>query len=99
MEFRLVRPKDRGDARSWHPLIYYGEFSKRVVAGEIRAPESSLLLQTAACGPPSDTAGANPYFRRIHIDPLLAIKTLAPHQRGHSPLRDCAAMVRDARSN
>jgi hypothetical protein len=78
IEFRLKRPADAGS--SWDPLIHYGKFSAEVEQKPTPPHKwwDPLLLQTGACGPPSDAAPNSPYFRYITIDPELAIETLQP---------------------
>lgn len=80
IEFRLQRPRNVSIQAPWHPEVYYGEFSSEVEAhpNQPNLEWNPLLLQTAACGPPSDTAQKNPYYRRIHIDASRAIKRLRP---------------------
>ena len=79
MEFRLVRPEPAGPG-DWHPQVFYGHFSKMVEEGQGQGNRwwNPLLLQTAACGPPSGTAMDTPYYRPVHIDPMLTIRALHP---------------------
>lgn len=83
MEFRLVRPQPDGRGE-WHPQVCYGDFSKMVEEGqgEVNQWWNPLLLQTAACGPPSVTAAETPYYRPVHIDSTLTIRALHPVHLG-----------------
>jgi hypothetical protein len=80
IEFRLVRPMNVTDGALWHPQVFYGNFSKLVETDPEPSSRwwSPLLLQTAASGPPSESASANPYYRRIHIDSHQTIRRLRP---------------------
>ena len=80
MDLLLRKPADTTDGAVWKPEVYYGDFSAQVEQNK-GAPNrwwSPLLLQTAACGPPSQTASRNPNFRYITIGENLAIRTLRP---------------------
>jgi type IV secretory pathway VirB2 component (pilin) len=80
MDFQLRRPASATEARGWRPLVYYGDFSAQVEQhdGKPDCWWGPLILQTAACGPPSETDPQNPYFRYITVDKSLAIRTLRP---------------------
>jgi len=75
----LTRPADYAGA-AWDPLIYYGKFSERVEQHPDPPHEwwGPLLLQTGACGPPSDSDPETPNFRYISVDDHLLIRTLRP---------------------
>ncbi len=80
MDLLLRKPADATDGAVWKPEVYYGDFSAQVEQNK-GAPNrwwGPLLLQTAACGPPSQTASRNPNFRYITIGENLAIRTLRP---------------------
>jgi Calcineurin-like phosphoesterase len=79
MEFRLVKPQSDGPGE-WHPQVFYGNFSKMVEEGSKQENRwwNPLLLQTAACGPPSASAPETPYCRPVHIDSTLTIRVLHP---------------------
>jgi predicted MPP superfamily phosphohydrolase len=80
IDFQLRRPVGPTPARGWRPLVYYGDFSAQVEQhqGTPNCWWDPLILQTAACGPPSETDGQNPYFRYITVDQNLGIRTLQP---------------------
>jgi hypothetical protein len=80
IDFQLRRPGGTSGARGWKPLVYYGDFSAQVEQhqGTPNCWWNPLILQTAACGPPSETDSQNPYFRYITVDRSLAIRTLQP---------------------
>jgi hypothetical protein len=80
IDFKLERPASATEARGWRPLVYYGDFSAQVEQhdGKPNCWWGPLILQTAACGPPSETDPQNPYFRYITVDRSLAIRTLRP---------------------
>ena len=78
IEFKLNRPDD-APANSWKPQVYYGRFSQQVDQGG--GPPNRwwgpLLLQTAACGPPSHTDEYSPNYRYITVDAQLGVKNLS----------------------
>jgi hypothetical protein len=80
IDFQLRRPVGATHKRGWRPLVYYGDFSAQVEQhqGKPNCWWDPLILQTAACGPPSETDGQNPYFRYITVDQNLGIRTLQP---------------------
>jgi hypothetical protein len=80
IDFKLERPASAAQARCWRPLVFYGDFSAQVEQhdGKPNCWWGPLILQTAACGPPSETDPQNPYFRYITVDKRLAIRTLRP---------------------
>jgi len=80
IDFQLRRPAASPGAQGWNPLVYYGDFSAQVEKhqGKPNCWLDPLILQTAACGPPSETNGQNPYFRYITVDESLGIRTLQP---------------------
>jgi hypothetical protein len=80
IDFQLGRPAAALDEQGWNPLVFYGDFSAQVEQhqGKPNCWWGPLILQTAACGPPSKTNGQNPYFRYITVDRNLAIRTLRP---------------------
>jgi 3',5'-cyclic AMP phosphodiesterase CpdA len=80
IDFQLGRPVGATHAQCWKPLVYYGDFSAQVEQhqGKPNCWYGPLILQTAACGPPSETDPQNPYFRYIMVDQSLAIRTLQP---------------------
>ncbi|MBZ5654701.1 MAG: metallophosphoesterase [Acidobacteriia bacterium] len=79
MEFRLAKPQS-DNTGEWHPQVFYGDFSKMVEEGQGQGNRwwNPLLLQTAACGPPSAAAEKTPYYRPVHIDSTLTIRALHP---------------------
>jgi hypothetical protein len=80
IDFQLRRPVGATHAQGWKPLVYYGDFSARVEQhqGKPNCWWEPLILQTAACGPPSEVDDQNPYFRYITVDQNLGIRTLQP---------------------
>jgi hypothetical protein len=79
LEFRLDKPRNSGSA-FWNPEVYYGNFSEEVEQ-QLTPPNrwwGTLLLQTAACGPPSHTQPRTPNFRYITVTKDLGITTLRP---------------------
>jgi len=80
IDFQLRRPDGAPSAQGWKPLVYYGDFSARVEQhqGKPNCWWDPLVLQTAACGPPSQMDAQNPYFRYITVDQSLGIRTLRP---------------------
>lgn len=80
IDFQLGRPAGAPGAEGWNPLVYYGDFSAQVEQhrGKPNCWWGPLLLQTAACGPPSETNHQNPCFRYITVDQSLGIRTLQP---------------------
>ena len=80
IDFQLRRPAGTTNAQGWRPLVYYGDFSEQVEQhqGTPNCWWNPLILQTAACGPPSEMDGQNPYFRYITVDQSLGIRTLQP---------------------
>ena len=78
IDFQLRRPAEAPGELGWHPLVYYGDFSAQVEQhqGKPNCWWGPLILQTAACGPPSEMDGQNPYFRHITVDQSLGIRTL-----------------------
>jgi hypothetical protein len=83
IDFKLERPASAAQARCWRPLVYYGDFSAQVQQhdGKPNCWWGPLILQTAACGPPSEMDSQNPYFRYITVDKSLGIRTLQPWWR------------------
>jgi len=80
VEFRLDQPEPVPNA-TWAPLIYFGKFSAMIEKATKEAPShwwGPLLLQTAACGPPSAHDPEPPYYRYIKIDGAHRIQNLAP---------------------
>ncbi len=79
IEFKLKRPDDVPLGESWKPQVYYGKFSQHVDQGEGPASRwwGPLLLQTAACGPPSQTDEYSPNYRYITVDAQLGVKNLS----------------------
>jgi calcineurin-like phosphoesterase family protein len=98
IEFRLDKPAHAG-AATWKPQVYYGEFSPEIEHNH--APPNrwwgTLLLQTAACGPPSDTQRHTPNFRYIIVTPALAVPTLRPRHLMFAPGRTTRAETPTAR--
>jgi hypothetical protein len=80
IDFQLARPGGAPGAQGWRPLVYYGDFSAQVEQhqGTPNCWWNPLILQTAACGPPSEMDARNPYFRYITVDRNLGIRTLHP---------------------
>jgi hypothetical protein len=82
IEFRLGKPESAG--ANWTPDLHYGDFSSAVedgagAPGEFWGP---LLLQTGACGPPSETAPKTPNYRYITVDADLRVRNLRPAHLG-----------------
>jgi hypothetical protein len=82
LEFRIARPEGPRMQPTWEPQAFYGPISEAVEGQKIaQAPGddsewTSLLLQTAACGPPSKLFRDTPYLRYITVDKALEISTL-----------------------
>jgi calcineurin-like phosphoesterase family protein len=82
IDFKLVKPAHGAASLTWDPEVYYGNFSDEVEAAAREGKGDHkwwgrLLLQTAACGPPSQTASKTPYYRLITVDGKQAIRSLA----------------------
>ena len=86
IDFQLRLPVGAPAARGWKPLVYYGDFSAQVEQDQGKPDCKSnrwwgpLLLQTAACGPPSELDDRNPYFRYITVEQDLGVRTLQPRK-------------------
>jgi hypothetical protein len=80
LEFQLRKPQAAQPAGKWDPEIYYGHFSPEVVANPNQLKDAwwPLLLQTAACGPPSSTDQESPNFRYITVEADLRVSALVP---------------------
>ena len=77
IEFKLRKPNP-ADA-DWKPEVLYGRFSPQVeMNGNPGQWWGPLLLQTAACGPPSPTDPDCPNFRYVVVDGDLRVSSLAP---------------------
>lgn len=84
IEFLLKRPDGARPGEPWKPVLYYGRFSPAVEknAGPPNRWWGPLLLQTGACGPPSDSDPDTPNFREIVVDENLGITRLVPRHTG-----------------
>jgi predicted MPP superfamily phosphohydrolase len=80
MEFELQPPAPKADGQVGSPAIFYGAFSPNIREMQETPHKkwSPLLLQTAACGPPSATQQDNPNFRCIAVDGDLRVTELQP---------------------
>jgi len=78
IEFKLCKPEAQSDG--WNPEVWYGRFSEKVERsdGDPAAWWGPLLLQTGACGPPSDTDPKTPNFRYVTVGPDLGVHHLRP---------------------
>jgi hypothetical protein len=82
VEFKLRGRPEGKTGGPWKPRVYYGKFSQEVEK-DPNPPDAwwgPLLLQTAACGPPSLTDSHTPYFRLVTVDRNLGVTTLAQRQ-------------------
>ena len=82
IEFRLQRPAGVPLCKPWKPEVYYGNFSQEVDSNANPANRwwGPLLLQTAACGPPSQTDiqtdKRSLNFRYVTVDTNLGVTNL-----------------------
>jgi Calcineurin-like phosphoesterase len=102
MECKLMRPGRESGVVSftppstrlddWEPWVFYGNYAAQVEAGSMRDQPGHwwgpIILQTGACGPPSDNSPHTPNFRYIVVDAQQNIRNLKQISLRPSPSRE-----------